>query len=83
MTEMNPTVQAALIGSITSIIICLIGFWQSNSKRRQDEAVRDAQLDQKLSNIEKKLDEHNGYAEKIGGIQQDIAYIKGKLEKGD
>lgn len=83
MIEMNPTVQAALIGSITSIIICLIGFWQNNSKRQKDEAVRDAQLDQKLSNIEKKLDEHNGYAEKIGGIQQDIAYIKGKLEKGD
>ena len=80
---MNPTVQAALIGSITSIVICLLGFWQQNRKRAQDDAVRDAQLDMKLSNIEKKLDEHNGYAEKIGSIQQDIAYIKGKLEKGD
>ena len=79
--ELNPTVQAALIGSITSIIVCLLGFWNQNRKRRQDEAVRDAKLDLQLASIEKKLDEHNGYAEKMGSIQQDIAYIKGRLEK--
>ena len=79
---MNPTVQSALIGSITSIIVCLLGFWQQNRKRREDEVVRDARLDMTLKSIERKLDEHNGYAEKIGGIQQDIAYIKGKLETG-
>ena len=79
---MNPTVQAALIGSITSIIICLLGFWQQNRKRREEEAVRDAKLDMTLKSIERKLDEHNGYADKIGSIQQDISFIKGKLEKG-
>ena len=79
---MNPTVQSALIGSITSIIICLLGFWQQNRKRREDEKVRDAKLDMTLASIERKLDEHNGYADKIGSIQQDIAFIKGKLENG-
>lgn len=79
---MNPTVQAALIGSITSIIVCLLGFWNQNRKRREDEAVREAKLDMKLSSIEKKLDEHNGYADKITSIQTDIAYIKGKMETG-
>ena len=78
---MNPTVQAALIGSITSIIVCLLGFWNQNAKRREEANVRDAKLDLKLSSIEKKLDEHNGYADKIGSIQQDISFIKGKLEK--
>ena len=79
---MNPTVQAALIGSITSIVVCLLGFWNQNRKRREDEAVREAKLDMKLSSIEKKLDEHNGYADKITSIQTDIAYIKGKMETG-
>ena len=78
---MNPTVQAALISSITSIIVCFLGFWKQNQKRREDDRVRDAKIDMKLSSIEKKLDEHNGYAEKIGSIQTDIAYIKGKMEK--
>lgn len=79
---MNPTVQAALIGSITSIIVCLLGFWNQNQKRKEEMRVRDAKLDLKLTNIEKKLDEHNGYADKIGSIEQNIAYIRGKLESG-
>ena len=78
---MNPTVLAALIGAVASIIVNLISVYQQNQKRREEEKVRDAKLEMKLSSIEKKLDEHNGYAEKIGAVQQDIAYIKGKMEK--
>ena len=78
---MNPTVLAALIGAAASIIVNLISVWQQNSKRRVEEAAREAKLEERLKSIEKKLDEHNGYAQKIGGIQQDIAYIKGKMEK--
>ncbi len=78
---MNPTVMAALIGAAASIIVNLISAWQQNSKRRIEEAAREAKLEERLKSIEKKLDEHNGYAQKIGGIQQDIAYIKGKMEK--
>ena len=78
---MNPTVVAALIGAAASIIVNLISAWQQNSKRRLEEATREARLEERLKSIEKKLDEHNGYAQKIGGIQQDIAYIKGKMEK--
>lgn len=78
---MNPTVVAALIGAAASIVVNLISAWQQNSKRRLEEATREARLEERLKSIEKKLDEHNGYAQKIGGIQQDIAYIKGKMEK--
>lgn len=78
---MNPTVLAALIGAAASIVVNLISAWQQNSKRRLEEATREARLEERLKSIEKKLDEHNGYAQKIGGIQQDIAYIKGKMEK--
>lgn len=53
------------------------------------EAAKEERLAARLNAIEKKqeevshkLDIHNGYAEKIGAVQQDIAYIKGKLEKG-
>lgn len=82
VTIMNPTVQAALIGSITSIIVCLLGFWNQNRKRRELEIERDTKLDMTLASIERKLDEHNGYADKIGSIEQNLAYIRGKLEKG-
>ena len=79
---MNPTIVAALIGSGTSIIVFLLTNWQQNSKRRVEEAAREAKLEERLKSIENKLDTHNGYAEKIGSIQQDIAYIKGKMETG-
>jgi len=79
---MNPTVLAALIGAVSAIIVQIISQWQQNSKRRIEEAAREAKLEERLKSIERKLDEHNGYAQKIGGIQQDIAYIKGKMENG-
>lgn len=78
---MNPTVLAALIGAAASIVVNLISAWQQNSKRRLEEATREARLEERLKSIEKKLDEHNHYSEKIGNIQSDIAYIKGKMEK--
>lgn len=79
---MNPTVLAALIGAAASIVVNLISAWQQNSKRRLEEATREARLEERLKSIEKKLDEHNHYSEKIGSIQSDIAYIKGKMENG-
>lgn len=41
--------------------------------------MRDARQEDRLANIEKKLDEHNGYAEKFALIQTDIAVIKAKI----
>ena len=36
-------------------------------------------MEQRLTNIEHKLDVHNGYAEKLGDIGQDIAVIKNEI----
>ena len=77
---MNPTIVSALIGAGGAIIVCLINNHFVNRKRKEDNLIRDAKIDMKLSQIEKKLDEHNKYSDKIGSIQTDIAYIKGKLE---
>ena len=58
-------------------------------QKAAQEAAKEERLAARLNTIEKKqeevcrkLDIHNGYAEKIGAVQQDIAYIKGTLEKG-
>lgn len=64
---------------------------EDDQKKEKERAVAEAQKEERLSarlnSIEKnleennrKLDIHNGYADKIGDIQQDVAYIKGKLE---
>jgi len=54
------------------------------STRRKDEikrAVLDERTDQRLQTIEKKLDIHNGYAEKLGDIQQDLAALRARIEE--
>jgi hypothetical protein len=43
--------------------------------------VLDERTNQHLLIIEKKLDIHNGYAEKLGDIQQDIAALRAKIEE--
>ena len=44
------------------------------------DAEREATQSLRLKNIETKLDIHNGYAEKFGEIQKDIAVIKNDIQ---
>jgi len=77
---MSDIVIVAIITGICSVI----GQWlisrNANEKRKVDEAVRDARLEDRLKSVERKLDEHNGYAQKFETIQIDIAKISTKLE---
>lgn len=73
---MSDTVLAALIGAVSAIIVQLIGAWQQKKKRAIEDAIKEERLENRLKSIETKLDTHNGYAEKLGDIQKDIAEIK-------
>lgn len=77
---MSDVVIAALIGAIASIIANLIQ--QNNQRKKQaiEDAKKETELNMRLGNIEHKLDVHNGYAEKLGEIQTDIAFIKGQMK---
>ena len=44
------------------------------------EAVRDAKLDDRLAGVERRLDEHNRYAERFSAIQTDLAVIKNDIK---
>lgn len=85
---MSDTVLAALIGAGAAIIVQLISAWTQKKKRAIEDAVKEERLENRLKSIERKLDTHNGYAEKLGDIQMDIAVIKNeikniRLEKGE
>jgi lipopolysaccharide export LptBFGC system permease protein LptF len=72
-----------LIALITGLC-AVVGQWlisrSQNEKRKVEEAIRDARLEDRLRSVEKKLDEHNGYASKFASIQTDIAVIKSDLK---
>lgn len=80
MTE--AIVVALITGSFT-----LAGTYLMQRKKSQDDAVKEAQreqrqtdrlerIEEKISSLEHKVDIHNGYAEKLGAIQKDIEYLR-------
>jgi hypothetical protein len=75
----------AIIVAIIAAAASILGQWMISRRQTKDretaEAVRDARLEDRISAVEKKLDVHNGYAEKLGEIQTDIAVIKTQIEQ--
>ena len=53
---------------------------EKDQKRAVQDAIKDERLENRLRSIESKLDTHNGYAEKLGEIQTDIAVIKNDIK---
>lgn len=77
---MSDVVIAALIGAIASIIVNVITASSARKKRAVEEAVRETNLENRLSSIERKLDIHNSYADKLGSISTDIAVIRNDIK---
>lgn len=77
---MSEAVIVALITGILAVVGQLIITRQQTAKRRIDEAVRDAKLDDRLARIEERLDSHNSYAEKFVAFGTDIAVIKNDIK---
>ena len=77
---MSDVVIVAIITGICSVIGQWLISHNANEKRKTDDAVRDARLEDRLRSVEKKLDEHNGYAARFSEIGTDIAVIKNELK---
>ena len=77
---MSDVITVALITGICSVI----GQWlisrQQAEKRKAEDIEREVRLDMRLQSVEKKLDEHNGYARRFEEIQTDIAVIKNDIK---
>lgn len=80
---MESNVIVALITGGFAFAGVVISNATSNRKNSIEQAKRDTQLEDRMQNIEHKLDIHNGYAEKLGEIsasiiamQKDIEYLK-------
>lgn len=74
----SPTVIALLVALIPAVASVICQLIISNKNRRDDEtktATNAQKLDDRLIAIEKKIDEHNGYAKKIGHIERSLIRI--------
>lgn len=66
---MSEVIIVAIITGVCSVL----GQWLISRERV-------ARLDERLKSVEKKLDEHNGYAKKFETIQINIAEIKTEIK---
>ena len=76
---MSDVVLAALIGAVASIIVNLITASTQRKKRAVEEAVKEANLNNRLQSIEHKLDTHNGYAEKLTEMDKNLGIITERI----
>ena len=94
MANLSPaqaTVLAALISAAAAILICILNnralnkkmvaeFARQSAEKEKADAVRDATLTMWMKSVDKKLDTHNGYAERFEEIGKDIAVIKNDVK---
>ena len=81
---MFESIAVALITGVLAVLGAYAGNVATSRKKAREDALKDAEREAKqavrLDIIEKKLDEHNGYAKKFEEISKDIAIIKTKIE---
>lgn len=74
----------AVIVAIITGLCAVLGQWiisrQQTAKKKIDDEVRAARLDDRLKGVENRLDEHNNYAKRFEEIQTDIAVIKNDIK---
>lgn len=76
---MTEAIIVALITAASVIGAQIIIAKQNGKKQDADRARLDQKTDDRLASIERKLDEHNGYADKIGRIELAIVRIEQEL----
>ncbi len=80
-----------IIVALITGVCAIVGQYLISQKKTRDDEIKDAQreqkqldqleaMDERFKVIEKKLDEHNGYAEKFGEISTSIVAIRKDLE---
>ena len=74
-----------IVVAIITGICAVFGQWLITRKSRAEDAAERARLDERTANrlasIERKLDEHNHYAERLGDLQRDVAVIRTEIQQ--
>jgi len=91
LMESNAIDLTPIIVAIVTSLSGIVGAYLAVRKGSREQEIKDAQreqrqsdrldtIDEKISNLEKKVDIHNGYAEKFGDITKNIAVMAKDIE---
>ena len=77
-------IAVAVVTGVLAVAGAYAGNVAVSRKKSHDDALRDREQEtrqeERMKNLEKKIDEHNNYGKKIGDIQVDIAKIRTDIE---
>lgn len=77
---MTESILVAIITAVGAVLGQLVISSASKRKQTIEEAKREQRLDDRLKEMERKLDSHNSYAEKFTSVTTDIAVIKTEIK---
>lgn len=77
---MTEAIIVAIITAGASVICQLLITSKGKKERIEEEAKKEQALTDRLKSIEEKLDEHNGYAKKLGEISTSIVALQKDVE---
>jgi hypothetical protein len=75
------TIIVALITSAFTFAGVLVANWSNRKKTDVDQAQRDQRIQDKISELTKKVEEHNGMWDRVANIEKSIVRIETKLEE--
>lgn len=75
------TIIVALITSTFTFAGVLVANWSNRKKTDIDQAQRDQRIQDKITELTKKVEEHNGMMDRVANIEKSIVRIETKLEK--
>lgn len=78
---MSDSIIVALITGGVTLSVNLVANYSARKKDAVERAKRDQKLDDQIATMNRKLDEHNRFSDKIGNIEKAIVRIDTKLEK--
>lgn len=77
---MSDTLIGVIVTATVTLTVNLIANWSARKKQAVEQAKRDQKLDDQIAEMNKKLDEHNRFSDKIGNIEKAIVRIDTKME---
>lgn len=77
---METAVIVALVTGICSVVGQYLIARANKEKQDTEQAVKDALMAQRLDSIDKKLDEHNGYAKRFEEVAVSLAELRTELK---
>lgn len=75
------TIIVALITSVFTFLGVLVANWSNRRKTDVEQAHRDQRIQDKITELTKKVEEHNGMLDRVANIEKSIVRIETKLEE--